>query len=71
MTLRELLKPTFTKHLLTDIAGSIYETVTFQNFTQRLIRRKVGNVFRRLKGQPSKASYEDCRRMNKQAARSI
>jgi hypothetical protein len=77
----------FTKLFLMGAAGSIYETVTGQNHTQRFIRRKAGNVVRRLKGQtplcswqdgrtnaPKRApvpSAEECERLNREAARSI
>lgn len=69
------------------LAGSIYETVTCQSFTQRLVRRKVANVVRAIKGQEPLRSWEDCRvktptrapapsieeceRLNREAARSI
>jgi len=77
----------FTKLFLMGVAGSIYETVTGQNHTQRLIRRKAGNVVRRLKGEkplhswqdgrtntPKRApvpSAEECERLNREAARSV
>lgn len=73
----------FIKLLAMHTAGSIYETVTCQSHTQRLIRRKISNFVR---GE-SKRSWEDCRsniqkrapapsdeecqRLNEQAARSI
>lgn len=69
------------------LAGSIYEAVTFQSFTQRLVRRKAINVIRRLKGQEPLRSWEDgrtntpkrspapsieeCERLNREAARSV
>lgn len=75
------------KYFLMDIAGSLYETVTLQNHTQRLIRRKVGNVFRRLKGEKPLRSWQDgrvntvsrapipsdaeCERLNFEAGRSV
>jgi hypothetical protein len=61
----------FTKLFLLHAAGSAYENMIGQSFTQRLIRRKVSNLFRRLKGEPSKPSYQDCRRLNREAARSV
>jgi hypothetical protein len=73
----------FIKLLAMRTAGSIYETITFQSFTQRLIRRKISNFVR---GE-SKCSWEDgrtnamkrapvpsaeeCERLNREAARSI
>ena len=45
------------KYFLSDIAGTVYEIVTGQSFTQRLIRRKVGNVFRRLRGEAPRRSW--------------
>lgn len=59
------------KLLFLHALGSIYEIGTGQSYTQRLIRRKVGNVVRRLKGQPSQPSWQDARRLNNEAARSI
>lgn len=63
------------------VAGSIYEIVTGQSFTQRLIRRKVGNVFRRLRGEAPRRSWEDgrvnkpsveeCQRLKDEAGRSV
>jgi len=67
----------FAKLILLHVAGSIYETITGQNYTQRLIRRKFSNFIR---GE-SRRSWEDirirvpskaeCNRLNRQAARSI
>lgn len=57
----------FAKMFLMHAAGSVYENVTFQSHTQRLIRRKVGNVFRRLKGLEPKRSWEDGRVKNRKA----
>lgn len=67
----------FAKLFLLHAAGSIYETVTGQNYTQRLIRRKFSNLIR---GE-SRRSWEDGRtnapskaesnRLNLEAARSI
>lgn len=75
------------KYFFLHLAGSIYESLTFQSFTQRLIRRKASNVVRRLKGQAPLRSWEDgrtnapkrapapsvkeCRRLNAEAARSV
>jgi hypothetical protein len=67
------------KYLLLHLVGSIYETLTFQNFTQRLIRRKTSNAARRLKGAAPRRSWEDARkpsakesrRLNAEAARSV
>ena len=64
------------KYFLLHLAGSVYETVTFQNFTQRLVRRKVGNLFR---GESCRSwddsrvtpTAEECQRLNDQAVRSI
>ena len=72
---------------LLHVAGSAYETITLQSFTQRLVRRKVANVFRAIKGQQPLRSWEDgrvntptrapqpsteeCLRLNTEAARSI
>lgn len=77
----------FTKLFLMGLAGSVYETLTGQNHTQRTIKRKAGNVVRRLKGQEPLRSWEDgrtntpkrspapsieeCERLNREAARSI
>lgn len=68
-------------------AGSAYEIVTGRSHTQRTIKRKAGNVVRRLKGQEPLRSWEDgrtntpkrapvpgieeCERLNREAARSI
>jgi len=65
----------FVKLFLLHAAGSIYETVTGRNYTQRLIRRKISNFIR---GE-SRRSWEDVRtpskaesnRLNREAARSI
>jgi len=64
------------KYFLLHLAGSVYETVTFQNFTQRLVRRKVGNLFRgefRRSWEDSRVmpTTEECQRLNDQAVRSI
>jgi hypothetical protein len=69
------------KYFLSDIAGTVYEIVTGQSFTQRLIRRKIGNVFRRLRGEAPRRSWEDgrvnkpsveeCQRLNDEAGRSV
>ena len=77
----------FSKMFLLHAAGSVYETVTLQSFTQRLMRRKIVNVVRAMKGQEPLRSWEDgrvntptiapqpsaeeCHRLNEQAARSI
>jgi hypothetical protein len=61
----------FTKLFLMHAAGSVYENMIGHSFTQRLIRRKVSSLFRRLKGDASKPSYQDCRRLNRDAARSV
>lgn len=72
---------------LLHVAGSIYETVTLQSFTQRLVRRKIANVVRAMNGQqplrgwdgsgistPTRApkpSAEECLRLNTESERSI
>jgi hypothetical protein len=71
----------FIKMFMLHAAGSIYETVSGQNHTQRLIRRKAGNVVRLLKGEQPLRSWQDGRRdtpsraeserLNREAARSI
>lgn len=77
----------FLTMLALHAAGSIYETVTLQSFTQRLVRRKLANAVRRMYGEQPLHSWEDCRvrtptvapmpsaeecqRLNEQAARSI
>lgn len=76
----------FSKMFLLHAAGSIYEALIGQSFTQRLVRRKAGNVVRRLKGQESLRSWQDsranakrapapsdseCLRLNAEAMRSI
>jgi hypothetical protein len=68
------------KTFLLHIAGSVYETATGQNHTQRLIRRKFSNFVRgesrcswqdcRVKRAPV-PSAEECERLNREAARSI
>lgn len=70
----------FTKLFLMGVAGSIYETVTGQNHTQRLIRRKLSNFVRgesrrswqdcRVKRAPA-PSHDECDRLNREAARSV
>lgn len=70
----------FTKLFLMGVAGSIYETVTGQNHTQRLIRRKFSNFVRgesrrswqdcRVNRAP-RPSAEECERLNREAARSV
>ena len=55
-----------TKTVLMHAAGSIYETITGRNFTQRLIRRKLAKIFA-----PVQPSAEECQRLNDQASRSI
>lgn len=77
----------FSKMFLLHAAGSLYEIVTFQSHTQRLARRKIGNVIRRLKGEQPLRSWQDgrsntpkrapapspaeCERLNREAARSV
>jgi hypothetical protein len=77
----------FTKLILMGVAGSIYEGLTGRSHVQRLVRRKAANVVRRLKGEkplrgwqdgrtntPKRAptpTPEECRRLNREAARSI
>lgn len=67
----------FIKLLAMHAAGSIYETVTFQNHTQRLIRRKISNFVRGESRRSwegkivSKPSAEECERLNRESARSI
>ena len=77
----------FSKMFLLHAAGSLYENLTFQSHTQRRIRRKAGNLLRRLKGEkplrswqdgrtntPKRApapSHDECERLNREAARSV
>lgn len=70
------LIPLFALHL----AGSIYEIATGQSFTQRLVRRKIGNLFRDVPlrswqdGRTNRApmpSPEECQHLNEQAGRSL
>lgn len=71
----------FSKLFLLHAAGSIYETVTGQNHTQRLIRRKISNFVRgeswrswqdcRAAKRAPAPSHEECERLNREAARSI
>ncbi len=77
----------FSTMFMLHVAGSLYENLTFQSHTQRRIRRKVGNVLRRLKGEQPLRSWQDgrvntpkrspvpsaaeCNRLNREAARSI
>jgi len=70
----------FTKLFLMGLAGSIYETVTGQNHTQRLVRRKLSNLIHgesRRSWQDSRTkrvsalSDDECERLNHEAARSI
>lgn len=46
---------------LLHVAGTAYENLTFQSHTQRVIRRKAGNVVRRLKGGTPLRSWQDGR----------
>ena len=65
------------KTFLLHIAGSVYETATGQNHTQRLIRRKFSNFMRgesRRSWEDNRApqpSAEECERLNREAARSV
>jgi len=71
----------FIKMFMLHAVGSIYETVTGQSHAQRLVRRKIKNVFRRIKGEQPLRSWQDgrrntpsraeCDRLNREAARSI
>ena len=71
----------FIKMFMLHAAGSIYETLTFRSHTQRLVRRKIKNVFRQVKGEQPLRSWEDGRRntpkraeserLNREAARSV
>lgn len=77
----------FSKMFLLHAAGSLFEALIGQSFTQRLIRRKAGNVVRRLKGELPLRSWQDgrtntpkrasqptkaeCERLNHEAARSV
>jgi hypothetical protein len=65
------------KYFLLHLVGSVYETVTFLNFTLRLVRRKIGNMFRGESRRSwedcrvSKPSVEECQRLNDEAERSV
>lgn len=77
----------FTKLFLMGLAGSVYETLTGQNHTQRTIKRKVSNAVGLLTLKTPKRSWEDgranaqyravtptddeCERLNREAARSV
>lgn len=77
----------FSKMFMLHAAGSLYEAVIGQSHTQRLVRRKFGNLVRRLKGEQPLRSWQDgrvntpkrspapsaeeCERLNREAARSI
>lgn len=77
----------FSKMFFLHLTGSVYENITLQSHTQRLVRRKIGNVVRRLKGEQPLRSWQDgrtntpkrapvpspaeCERLNREAARSV
>lgn len=73
----------FSTMFLMHATGSVYEIITGRSHTQRLVKRKIGNLFRKTPKRswedgrtnaPRRAlqpSAEKCERLNREAARSV